>query len=84
MIFHGGFLILSLGAVVNKSTPDNEYTALSLACIGGHLKVVEFLLQNGANAAHKLKVGRQNMMRNVLFYLSNCMHSVTRIYLMIF
>lgn len=58
MVFHGDFLVVSLGAVVNKATPDNEYTALSLACIGGHLKVVEFLLQSGSNAAHKLKVGK--------------------------
>ena len=40
---------------VNRTTPLNEHTALSLACQNGHLQVVEFLLQQGANPLHCLK-----------------------------
>jgi hypothetical protein len=35
---------------------DNFILLLSLACAGGHLAVVEVLLQHGADPFHKLKV----------------------------
>lgn len=49
------FFILS-GADVNKATTNNDHTVLSLACAGGHLKVVELLLAHNADPSHKLKV----------------------------
>ena len=49
------FLICK-GADVNRSTTNNDHTPLSLACAGGHLTVVELLLQHGADPYHKLKV----------------------------
>lgn len=44
------------GADVNRATTSNDHTVLSLACAGGHLAVVELLLQHGADYNHKLKV----------------------------
>jgi ankyrin repeat protein len=49
------FLICK-GADVNRTTTNNDHTPLSLACAGGHLTVVELLLQHGADPYHKLKV----------------------------
>merc|ERR1719250_595733 len=43
------------GADVNRQTTNNDHTPLSLACAGGHLAVVEVLLQQGADPFHKLK-----------------------------
>ncbi len=40
---------------INRTTPGNEHSALSLACQNGHLQVVELLLQFGANALQALK-----------------------------
>ncbi len=40
---------------VNRSTSQNEHTALSLACQNSHLQVVELLLQYGANPLYALK-----------------------------
>lgn len=49
--------LISKGASVNRSTTNNEHTVLSLACAGGHLGVVELLLEHGADPMHKLKGG---------------------------
>jgi ankyrin repeat protein len=49
------FLIQN-GACVNKNTTNNDHTPLSLACAGGHLPVVELLLQHGADPYYRLKV----------------------------
>lgn len=40
---------------INRTTPLNEHSALSLACQNGHLQVVELLLQYGANPLQALK-----------------------------
>jgi ankyrin repeat domain-containing protein 17 len=40
---------------VNKTTLNNEFTALSLACQNSHLQIVELLLQYGANPLLPLK-----------------------------
>ena len=48
--------IIIAGADVNRQTSTNDHTVLSLACAGGHLAVVELLLAQGADPAHKLKV----------------------------
>ena len=48
--------LISKGANVNKATTNNDHTPLSLACAGGHLAIVELLLQNKADPYHKLKV----------------------------
>ena len=47
--------IVFQGANVNKATTNNDHTPLSLACAGGHLTIVELLLQNKADPYHKLK-----------------------------
>ena len=48
--------LTSKGADVNKTTADNDHTPLSLACVGGHNRLVELLLANNADPHHKLKV----------------------------
>ena len=48
--------LIGKGANVNKATANNDHTPLSLACAGGHLAIVELLLQNKADPYHKLKV----------------------------
>lgn len=48
--------LIDKGADVNKTTANNDHTPLSLACAGGHLAVVEVLLQQGADPFQKLKV----------------------------
>ena len=48
--------LLSRFSDVNRATANNDHTALSLACHGGHLHVVKVLLQHGANPHHILKV----------------------------
>lgn len=48
--------LIQKGANVNKATSNNDHTPLSLACAGGHISVVELLLQHGADPYHKLKV----------------------------
>jgi len=47
--------LISKGASVNRATTNNDHTVLSLACAGGHLSVVEKLLEHGADPLHKLK-----------------------------
>ena len=47
--------LIGKGANVNKATANNDHTPLSLACAGGHLAIVELLLQNKADPYHKLK-----------------------------
>ena len=48
--------LISKGADVNRTTTNNDHTPLSLACAGGHMSIVELLLQHGADPYHKLKV----------------------------
>ena len=45
-----------VGADCNRSTTNNDHTVLSLACSGGHLGVVQYLLMQGADSSHILKV----------------------------
>ena len=45
-----------LGAFVNTATTSNDHTVLSLACAGGHLSVVQYLLMQNADVGHVLKV----------------------------
>lgn len=40
------------GADVNRTTPNNDHSVLSLACVYGHLPVVELLLHYGADSTH--------------------------------
>ena len=44
----------SLGADVNRTTRNNEHSVLSLACVCGHISVVELLLCQGADPTHKV------------------------------
>lgn len=46
-----------VGANVNTCTTSNDHTVLSLACAGGHLSVVQYLLMQNADVGHMLKVG---------------------------
>lgn len=48
-------LLLSKNADINRVSPNNDHTPLSLACAGGHLSVVQLLLGNEADPFHKLK-----------------------------
>lgn len=41
---------------MNRSTPTNDATVLSLACAGGHFELATILLLNGADPNHLLKV----------------------------
>ena len=45
-----------LGADVNHRTATNDHSVLSLACAGGHVSVVQYLLMQGSDPAHILKV----------------------------
>ena len=45
-----------VGANVNTATTSNDHTVLSLACAGGHLSVVQYLLMQNADVGHVLKV----------------------------
>lgn len=45
-----------IGANVNTATTSNDHTVLSLACAGGHLSVVQYLLMQNADVGHVLKV----------------------------
>ena len=49
-------LFLYVGADVNSNTTNNDHTVLSLACAGGHLSVVQYLLMQNADVGHVLKV----------------------------
>ena len=46
----------SKGANSNRVTVNNDHTVLSLACAGGHLNIVQYLLMQGVDSAHVLKV----------------------------
>uniref|UniRef100_A0A1I7RHD0 ANK_REP_REGION domain-containing protein n=1 Tax=Bursaphelenchus xylophilus TaxID=6326 RepID=A0A1I7RHD0_BURXY len=48
------YLILK-GVDVNKSSPNNDATALSLSCLYGHAEATKLLLMNGANPEHTLR-----------------------------
>ncbi|CDS37799.1 ankyrin domain repeat containing protein [Echinococcus multilocularis] len=50
-------LLVECGFPVNQTTTQNDATALSLACNGGHAQVVEYLLRNGADPTHELRDG---------------------------
>ncbi|CAF0726075.1 unnamed protein product [Brachionus calyciflorus] len=49
------YLVNNCSVDLNKTSKNNESTALSFACANGHMQVIEFLLQNGANPLHVLK-----------------------------
>lgn len=49
------YLVNNCMVDVNRATKNNESTALSLACSNGHMQVIEFLLQSGANPLYVLK-----------------------------
>ena len=49
-------LCVCIGANVNTATTSNDHTVLSLACAGGHLSVVQYLLMQNADVGHVLKV----------------------------
>ncbi|CAK9297911.1 unnamed protein product [Gordionus sp. m RMFG-2023] len=48
-------LLVENGADPNKTTANNEHTALSLAAYAGHIVIVELLLEFGADPTFKLK-----------------------------
>nr|VZI28361.1 unnamed protein product [Spirometra erinaceieuropaei] len=50
-------LFVEWGVPVNQTTSRNDATALSLACNGGHINVVEYLLKHGADPQHQLSDG---------------------------
>ena len=54
--FHVNIHIVTVGANVNTATTSNDHTVLSLACAGGHLSVVQYLLMQNADVGHVLKV----------------------------
>ncbi|XP_037085382.1 ankyrin repeat and KH domain-containing protein 1-like [Pollicipes pollicipes] len=58
--------LLEWGADVNRSSPNNTVTALSLACNGGWHRTVSLLLRSGANIMHKLKDGSSALMEATL------------------
>lgn len=47
--------LIQKGADVNRQSTNNDHTPLSLASAGGHLAVVQLLLQHNADPFHKLK-----------------------------
>ena len=71
------YILLSVaGADVNRHTANNDHTVLSLACSGGHISTVQYLLNQGASPTHILRVsGHDNhgslfMMREFLCCVS--------------
>ncbi|KAK4474487.1 hypothetical protein MN116_001637 [Schistosoma mekongi] len=50
-------LFLERGVAIDQPTSHNDANALSLACSGGHAKMVEFLLQHGADPQYQLRDG---------------------------
>ena len=49
-------IIITVGADSNRITANNDHTVLSLACAGGHVGIVKYLLVQGADSGHILKV----------------------------
>ncbi|RNA26208.1 ankyrin repeat domain-containing, partial [Brachionus plicatilis] len=49
------YLIGNCSVDVNRTTKNNESTALSLASSNGHIQLIELLLQHGANPLYVLK-----------------------------
>ncbi|KAF0988668.1 hypothetical protein HZS_1980, partial [Henneguya salminicola] len=47
--------LINLDVDINKKDPENHHTALSLACLNGHINIVKILLQYGADPYHTLK-----------------------------
>ena len=64
--------LLGKGANSNKATTNNDHTPLSLACAGGHLAIVELLLQNKADPYHKLKDNSTMLIEVCLEKLAQC------------
>ncbi|VUZ44566.1 unnamed protein product [Hymenolepis diminuta] len=50
-------LLVECGFPIDQTTSKNDATALSLACNGGHVQVVEYLLRMGADLYHELNDG---------------------------
>ncbi|CAL8100802.1 unnamed protein product [Calicophoron daubneyi] len=50
-------LFVEHGAAIDQPTSQNDANALSLACSGGHAKVVKYLLQHGADPQYQLRDG---------------------------
>ncbi|VEL08877.1 unnamed protein product [Protopolystoma xenopodis] len=50
-------LFVERGVPINQATVQNDANVLSLACNGGHVKVVEYLIQNGADPQYLLRDG---------------------------
>ena len=48
--------LLPSGAEVNRNTSNNDHSVLSLASAGGHVSVVQYLLMQGADPDHMLRV----------------------------
>ncbi len=48
--------VLPSGADVNRHTSSNDHSVLSLSCAGGHVNVVQYLLMQGAEPTHTLRV----------------------------
>ena len=63
--------LISKGADVNRTTTNNDHTPLSLACAGGHISIVELLLQHGADPYHKLKVTKYDIIKTVEVLFKN-------------
>lgn len=47
--------LISRNAKINRATPNNEHTPLSLACNGGHIQIVKLLLEYSADPFHILQ-----------------------------
>ena len=60
------------GADVNRHTANNDHTVLSLASTGGHISVVQYLLMQGADPMHVLRV-RSTLLLYVFIYM--CVYS---------
>ncbi len=50
------YIDIHVGADSNRITVNNDHTVLSLACAGGHVAIVKYLLLQGADSGHILKV----------------------------